>query len=161
MQKTDQMRNLLWLSRQQGSKFTGNQQLYCILFPRHKNRKFSCLHKAEMHTFPCFSMIQAVWLMESSAAVVERGDVTGHIMQPLRLQYINGHAESPRWSPSLPAWSNFAQKSVKDHLVHHLLKRTFTGKTINGICCNRKTAKQQTQEKDPPILHCGLHSTAQ
>lgn len=45
--------------------------------------------------------------MASAAAVVERGDVTGHIMQPLHLQNINGHGESPTWtevsSDGLPA----------------------------------------------------------
>lgn len=84
----------------------------CILFWRHRNRKFSRSHKADTRTFSCFSMIPAVWLFEPSEAAVERGDVTGHVMQPLHLQYINRQAESQRWSPALLSWSTFAQKWV-------------------------------------------------
>ncbi len=88
---------------------------------RHKNGKFSHSHKAEL----CPHLPASTWFRPSDwwnhrPPWLRGGDVTGHIMQPWRLQHINGHAGSPRWSPSLPGWSTLARKSVKGHLEHHL-----------------------------------------
>lgn len=111
-----------------------------LLYSPLKTQKQEILTLAQSrdsHIFSCFSMIQALWLMESSAAVLERGDVTGHIMQPLHLQYINGQAKSLRWSPSLFGWSTFTQKSVEDlnwqkqhHFVHNLFIHTSTRQAL-------------------------------
>lgn len=156
------MKNLLWLFRKQVSTFTvTNQQL---LFSLHKNRKHSHSHNDCKHTFPSLSMIQAAWFMESSAAVVERGDVTGHIMQPLHystlmdtLKAWNGaRVYSLGVPPPRSQWRNEWYLNWQYNSTLNITPPSTISQPTFGVFYHSSVC----WEKHPPMLHWGLHLTA-